>query len=88
MKEELIDQIASILEKWNPLGEKASSIPDLDGYRVEAIDILSTINIISGSNKVERAINQVLAQAFDLELDKSELSRIAMEVKNTIDETK
>ena len=49
MKDETIETVAKILEKWNPLGENANSIKDLDGYRVEAIDIISTLDLLYGN---------------------------------------
>jgi len=35
----MIGAIASILDEWNPVGERAASMSDLEGYRVEAEDI-------------------------------------------------
>jgi len=84
MKEEHIVSIASILDKWNPLGDSANMIEGLDGYRCEAIDIMSTINISSGKNKIENAIYRVLTQAFSIEIDKSELSKIADDIKDVL----
>ncbi len=85
MKEETIISVANILENWNPLGETSNSIPDLEGYRYEAIDILSTINFMSGPDKIEKAIEQVLSQAFKIKIDKQELPRIALNIKNLLD---
>ena len=67
MKDELISSVASILNEWNPLGDKASAMNDLEGYKYEAIDILSTIKIKRVSAEV--AISQVLTQAFGISLD-------------------
>ncbi len=39
MKEETIQEVSKILDEWNPLGEHASTIEDLNGYRTEAIDL-------------------------------------------------
>jgi len=51
MNKETISKVASVLNAWNPLGEKAKTITDLDGYRIEAIDILSTINYMKEKTK-------------------------------------
>ena len=48
MKDELISSISNILTEWNPLGEKSSTITDLEGYKYEAMDILSSIEITKG----------------------------------------
>jgi len=80
MKEETISKVAGVLEAWNPLGEKAGSIEGLDGYRIEAIDIISTINVIFGPNNIEKAIAQVLPQAFNIEVDKTTVSKAANEI--------
>ena len=84
MKKETISKVASVLDVWNPLGEKAKSVEGLDGYRIEAIDILSTINIIRGSNKIEKSIMQVLSQAFDIKVDYLEASKAAKEISNIL----
>ena len=85
MKEETIVQVAKVLETWNPLGEAANSVEQLDGYRTEAIDIISTTNIIFGRENVERAVEGVLTQAFEIELNSSELAQAAKEIGNLLD---
>ncbi|MBP8283325.1 MAG: hypothetical protein KAX46_05350 [Chromatiaceae bacterium] len=40
MNEEKITAVANVLAQWNPLGEGAKNVEDLDGYRVEAADII------------------------------------------------
>ena len=72
MNEELIVPVANVLEEWNPLGEQASSVDGLDGYRTEAIDILSSSSILK--KPIKEVIATVLAQAFDLSLDESQLN--------------
>ena len=84
MHEEQIDQVAKVLEVWNSLGEAANTVVDLDGYRYEAIDIISTIELLSGANKVKKAIEQVLTQAFDIELDQAELAEAAKKVERLL----
>ena len=80
MEEETIRNVAGILEAWNPLGEAANTVEDLSGYRYEAIDIISTISIKSGSSKVEKSIEQVLSQAFDIALDREALTHAAKDI--------
>jgi len=40
-----ISKVAAVLAEWNPLGSKADSVPDLDGYRIEAIDIIMALGV-------------------------------------------
>ncbi len=68
MNEETIIQVAKVLEHWNPPGEAANSIDQLDGYCTEAIDIISTTKIKYGRKHVESVIEDVLTQAFAIEL--------------------
>ena len=84
MEEETIKRVANVLEAWNPLGEAANTIEHLDGYRYEAIDIISTINIMSGSNTVESSIEQVLTQAFDITLDTKRLTDAAIDISHIL----
>lgn len=39
MTDAVVEQIAEVLSRWNPLGDKAKTVSDLDGYRTEAEDI-------------------------------------------------
>ena len=45
MNEEMAQAIANILNEWNPLGERATLIKNLDGYAVEAEDILWSMDL-------------------------------------------
>lgn len=84
MLEEQITQVAKILEEWNPLGEAANAVEQLDGYRYEAMDIISTIKIVKGSSKVKESIEQVLSQAFHIELDQNALNEVAKKVEEIL----
>jgi len=68
MNEEKITAVASVLAQWNPLGEGARDVADLDGYRVEAADIIFGLKVRGNSVKPERLVMEVLNQAFDLSL--------------------
>lgn len=84
MNEELIQSIARLLQEWNPLDGRASKVKDLEGYRYEAIDILSSISITKYS--VRDAVANVLSEAFSLELDESKLSHYSEKIENLLDE--
>ena len=79
MNEELIKSVANILEEWNPLGEKASSISDLNGYHTEAIDILASSKILKSS--IKESVATVLSQAFDLNLDEAQLNHYSQKIE-------
>ena len=68
MNEEKITAVASVLAQWHPLGEGARDVADLDGYRVEAADIIFGLKVRGNSVKPERLVMEVLNQAFDLSL--------------------
>jgi len=40
MNEEHIKKVKRLLTSWNPLGERAIQISDLNEYETEAVDIL------------------------------------------------
>lgn len=84
MNEELIRSVANLLEEWNPLADKASSVSDLNGYRTEAIDILSSSRILN--LPIRTAVETVLSQAFGLSLDGAQLnhySKLIEQIVNT-----
>ena len=72
MDETQIAKVAEILSEWNPLGAKAHTIPHLDGYRTEAIDIIATFHLPYRGAKAGSAVRDVLNQAFDLSLSEIE----------------
>lgn len=84
MHEEQITEVAKVLEEWNPLGDAANTVDGLDGYRYEAIDIISAIELFAGPNKVRKAISQVLTEAFNIELDQAELAEAAKRVEGLL----
>ena len=84
MNEELIIKVANVLEEWNPLGEAANTVEQLDGYRYEAIDIISTIQIVNGPGKIKESIEQVLTQAFNIDLDKARLEKATKKIKELL----
>lgn len=80
MDEAHIRQVAQVLLEWNPLGVEARYIPDLDGYRTEAIDIIATFDEpFIGASKACRVMN-VLNQAFDLSLSESDCEEAARKI--------
>ncbi|HIP94797.1 MAG TPA: hypothetical protein EYH20_05620 [Leucothrix sp.] len=83
-REQEIIEVAKIIEDWNPLGEMANSIDQLEGYRYEAMDILSTIDIIYGKDRIKDAIETVLIQAFNIELDQIKLEKATSEIQNML----
>ena len=84
MNEELIVSVANVLEVWNPLGEQVSSIDGLEGYRTEAIDILSSSSIFK--QPLKQVIGTVLMQAFDLRLDESQLNYYSELIERMVNE--
>jgi len=68
MNENEIEAVAAILVRWNPLGEEAKNIADLDGYRTEAIDIISVLAFLGARAIPEKVVADVLNQGFGLTL--------------------
>ena len=80
MTEEQIAAVAQVLARWNPLGEAARNIEDLDGYRVEAADIIFGLKMPGNAAKPERFVMDVLNQAFDLTLTPRSCTAAAQEI--------
>ena len=69
-----------VLTKWNPLGDRAAEITDLDDYRTEAQDILFHISIgLSGKSPAE-LVQSVLNSAFSLSLTLDECREPAQQI--------
>ncbi len=52
--EEQIRKTMDLLTTWNPLGDRAMTIGDLDNYRTEAIDILFHLRLVGSSANAEK----------------------------------
>ena len=87
MEEYEIKEVAKILNEWNPLGDDADTIKDLDGYRTEAMDIVFNLNIDKNRANAENIIMEVLNQAFDLNLSKNECIGQTQKILNVISKT-
>ena len=87
MNGEQIDAVASVLANWNPLGAAAHDVHDLDGYRMEAGDIIFGLKIRGRSVKAEQFIADVLNQAFDLNLDPKSCVPYAKEIVAILQKT-
>jgi hypothetical protein len=84
--DEKIEQVSRVLSEWNPLGDRANTIPDLEGYRIEAIDILFNLRLFGSANP-SATVQDILNQAFDLSLPIDECHDAARKIAS-IFETK
>ena len=82
MNEEMIVAIASVLDEWNPVSERAASMSDLDGSRVEAEDIFWLMGLDGKSAK--QAIGSVLTEAFMIELNVKELDQFSTRIRSVV----
>ena len=81
MDEAQISKVAAVLTEWNPLGSGANRIADLDGYRIEAIDIIMAIRVFPRFATPEEAVSDILNQAFDLSLKPAECMAPARQIE-------
>ena len=75
-----IEEVARVLMEWNPLGDNAHKVKDLDGYRTEAIDIVVALKMRSSLRGAERIVRDVLNEAFYLFLDVSDCVAAARKI--------
>lgn len=82
-----IKKIKKVLTKWNPLGDRATQITDLNDYETEATDIvfhsninMSPIKIKDPKKRVHVIVKEVLEDAFDLNLTDKECEKPAEEI--------
>lgn len=76
-----IESVMAILTRWNPLGDRAESIADLDNYRTEAMDILAELGMSWHGMSAPKVVQTVLNQAFDLCLTVEDCEQAAREIK-------
>ena len=85
--EEHIQKVMDLLTAWNPLGDRANSIKDLDNYRTEAIDILYNLDLIGYKTATTRIVRDVINQAFDLSLSLEECMDISRKILELVSDT-
>ena len=82
-EDEKIVEISKILTAWNPLGERAAAIKDLDDYQTEAVDIMSVIKLYGYSPK--KAVSEIIREAFLIDLEKTELDHYGSKIKAVLE---
>jgi len=80
MEDYEVSEVAKILNEWNPLGDEAAYVQDLDGYKTESIDILFNVKMSNGRVGIEKTVMEVLNEAFDIELTRNECSAAAVKI--------
>ena len=80
-----ISKVAAVLAEWNPLGSRADRVSDLDGYRIEAIDIITALGVLRRFVAPEETVSDVLNQAFALSLKPSECVAPARKIQLILD---
>jgi hypothetical protein len=63
-----IEAVMKVLSVWNPLGERATAVDDLDNYRTEAIDILSHFGLRGSERSAAKIVQEIISQAFEIEV--------------------
>ena len=82
-EDEKIIEISKILTAWNPLGEHAAALKDLDNYQTEAVDIMSVIMLYAYSPK--KAVSEIIREAFLIDLKKTELDHCSSKIKAVLE---
>jgi len=83
MKNEEIEKIRIIIEKWNPLGEKANNYKELFGYKYEAMDIHSNLRIFP-QKSIEQIVKQIIEQSFEISIIDSELDSVVEKISKIL----
>ena len=80
MNQRHIEKVKEILTAWNPLGDRAEEIEDLNNYETEAVDIIFHVNTEihfkrkgDSLKRVHKIMKEVIEQAFSLYLNEEEI---------------
>ena len=78
-EDEISKEIMGVLNDWNPLGENAKHIPDLNNYESEANDIIYFYDddfqfpkYKDKKTKVLKVVRKIINEAFNLGLTEDE----------------
>jgi len=79
MEDEILNKVKHVLNDWNPLGENASKIEDLNEYETEASDILFYIDLeitsrrpVEVKKQIQKFVKEILTEAFNIDLTNEE----------------
>jgi hypothetical protein len=86
VNEEHIRKVKLLLTSWNPLGDQASQISDLNDYETEATDILFHINKQHSIDQITNLTITVLEQAFGLDIPEAEAKPYANQINKILRE--
>jgi len=94
MNQKYIEKVKEILTAWNPLGDRAKEIKDLNNYETEAVDIIFHVNTEihfkrkgDSLKRVQLIMKEVIEGAFSLDLDDDECRKPAEEIYNILSKT-
>jgi len=87
MDDEHKEKVKSILTDWNPLGNEASNVNDLNDYETEANDILFYIDNRSSVEKINKIMIEVLSQAFGVYYNSNDTKQYAEKIKKVINDS-
>jgi hypothetical protein len=68
MPRQKIEAVMKVLSAWNPLGERAAAVDDLDNYRTEATDILFHFGLRGSERSAAKIGQDVISQAFEIDV--------------------
>lgn len=86
MNQEHIAKVKILLTEWNPLGNRAAQIGDLNNYEIEATDILWHIKKKNTVEQISNMIDSVLNQAFGIHVDSAKCKIIAEQIHEMLNE--
>ena len=84
MNKEHIRKLKELLTSWNPLGDQAGHILDLNDYETEATDILFHLGKQPSTDQIANLTITVLEQAFSLSITKEEVRPYAEQINKII----
>ena len=84
MNKEHISKVQDLLTEWNPLGKTSTLLIDLNNYEIEAVDILFHLKNNNTVKQISKIINNVLNQAFDIQVDQVKCKIIAEQIQRII----
>ncbi|MEZ4949869.1 MAG: hypothetical protein R2879_04425 [Saprospiraceae bacterium] len=79
-----IEKVKAILTNWNPLGERAKMVHDLDNYNTEAIDILFHLDGKPRLEQVEKMTREILEESFNIYLSKEDVLPYAKQIHEVL----
>jgi hypothetical protein len=81
-----IEKVKQVLVEWNPLGDQAYKVKDLENYQIETVDLLFYIDKKSSIDRINKIMNDIMSEAFGVYHDLNKTRKFAEKIRKILND--